>query len=110
MTIDDEDKVSTESKFLIIALSLLIFIPASLWTGFVGHALWLWFIEPVFHIATPSVYMLAGVIFAVRFMINSVTQSTDITPARFVDSVIIAFAGPGVSLIFGWVLSFFILH
>lgn len=89
---------------LAFLISLLLILPIAFWFGFVGHALWGWFIVPI-GVSQIGIWQAAGIgLLATLFTLKSSTTITEEYKnvwSALGASTAKSFASPGFLLVFG---------
>lgn len=90
-----------------LTISLLIVLPAAAWRAYVMSVLWTWFVTPVFGVASPSIWILAGLAVFIAMFSNwnvkpFIDQEKSIGEKTAI-SVTMALAAPAFCLLAGWI-------
>lgn len=93
------------SNLLAILIALAIGVMAALWQAYAMTMLWDWFIEPVFVVSSPSVLPMWGLLLFVSLPFARYRETNTKDMAGILT---FAFVAPAVSILFGWLITFFI--
>ncbi len=91
-----DDKLSGVTTVAVFAL----IIPNLAYRAWIGQYLWVWFVEPVFGIPAPSLWLLAGLLLAVGFL--HMKTDEPMTDRKFVDHLVFAAVAPALVFVTGW--------
>ena len=86
-------------------IEFILLIPCMVWRGYVLSILWKWFMVPLFHLPALNIPFAMGLALIVFLLTQR--SSYIVTPIEErIKNLIYSFVYPGVALLAGWIITF----
>lgn len=92
-------------QLAILGTAMVLTVPNAAWRAWLFSYLWTWFVTPVFGVAVPALWTLAGLLLIVSYFRSSSAETFSDWPSALGSMVGKGFVAPAIWFFVGWVIA-----